>query len=72
MPLLRETYPSLFDRALAESLGIVIDVTNAPRFQISLCEWRKNFGKPEYSDILVCVPSTPDQVFLVKKSVELE
>lgn len=72
MPLLSETYHSLFARAISEELGIYVNVTNAPQFQHNLDVWRKSCGVQEFSEIMVCVPSVPDKVFLVKKSVELE
>lgn len=67
-----QTYESLFARAQTEELGITITVTNAGRFQVKACEWRKAFGQGRFDDIEVCTSSVPDQICLVKKSVELE
>jgi hypothetical protein len=67
-----QTYESLFARAQTEELGITITVINATRFQINACQWRIAHGQGRFDDIEVCVSSVPDQICLVKKSVELE
>jgi hypothetical protein len=72
MALLTETYATLYNRAISEPLGLIVDVTNPDRFQINLATWVRNQPDRRFDEIMVCLPSTPDTVFLVKKSVELE
>lgn len=59
----------LLDRALIEELGLVVDTPNPKALELRLHDIRK--GRPEYATIQISVPSTPNTIMLVKKSVEL-
>lgn len=65
----REIIEGLLDRALEEELGLVIDCTNPGKFETEICNFRKNITK--YNDLVICQPSTPDTIFIVKRTVEL-
>ena len=60
--LLRE----LCDRAMAEEMGLVIDCINPKKLSDHM-----HMVAKDYADLMVCVPSTPDTVMLVKKTVSL-
>ena len=61
-----EILRELCDRAMAEEMGVVIDCTNPQQLCLKLHAITK-----DRDDVTVCVPSTPDTVFLVKKTVSL-
>lgn len=58
----------LLDRAANERFGLAIRTTNAKALQVNICNTQRLNGR---RDIIVCLPSTPDVVFLTKRSVEL-
>jgi len=59
----------LFSRARAEEIGRVIETNNPHGMSLELHAARKSH--PSYAEIEITVPSTPNTVILVKKSVEL-
>jgi hypothetical protein len=59
----------LFNRARSEEMGLVIETNNTHQLTMKLHEARK--AHPSYAEIEITVPSTPNTVILVKKSVEL-
>lgn len=59
----------LLDRALTEELGLVVDTNNPHRMATDLHTVKA--GNAKYAMIEISVPSTPNTVMLVKKSVEL-
>lgn len=61
-------YTVVFERAREEEIGLVLKTNNTKGLQIELDHWAKANG---YNDLMACIPSIPDVVFLVKKSVEL-
>lgn len=65
------TLSSILDRALTETIGIYIR-TNNPSYMIALLGKARRDGGPQYEPLMFCRPSTPDTVFIVKKSVELD
>ena len=65
-----ELLRSLLDRALEEELGLVIETNNPHQIEIKIHEVKKTTLK--YDGLIVAIPSTPETVFLVKKTVELD
>jgi hypothetical protein len=61
---------SLLNRALSEELGLVVECNN-PR---QLSEWLLNASRDleKYAPLMITIPSTPDTVIIVKKTVELD
>jgi hypothetical protein len=60
----------LLNRALTEEMGVVVDTTNAKQLSQNLHAITK--GLDRYADLTITVPSTPNTVIIVKKSVELD
>lgn len=60
----------LFRRAISEELGVVITTNNPHAMGRDLHLFRKDH--PEFASIEINIPSTPDTIMLVKKSVELD
>ena len=65
-----ELLRSLLDRALEEELGLVVETNNPHQIEIKIHEVKKTTHK--YDGLIVAIPSTPETVFLVKKTVELD
>lgn len=61
----------LLNRALTEELGLVVDTPNPKLMEVRIHEV-KTASKPKYDSIMVTIPSTPNTIMLVKKSVELD
>jgi hypothetical protein len=64
-------YSPLFDAALAEPIGLRVETNNPHQLQVTLCQWRQRYGLQAYTAIETCCTSEEDEIFLVKKSVEL-
>ncbi len=65
-------YTPLFERAQTEDtygLGLIVQTNNTHALQVDLYRWLEDH--PQYRDIMICIPSLPGLLFLVKKSVEL-
>ena len=59
----------LLNRALEEEMGLVIE-TNNPNYLVNkLSAVKRDLDR--YATLIIAVPSTPNTVILVKKSVEL-
>ncbi len=56
-------------RAQQEELGLAIRTNNTQRMQIELCNYTRE--NEQFQDLMFCLTSLPDLVFIVKKSVEL-
>lgn len=74
MPIPDETLLAIWDQALAEEIGIAVDVEgNRDVFRNQLYEARKRAENPEHQKIIVFVPTEPrSEVWLVKKATELD
>ena len=59
----------LFNRARSEEMGLVIETNNPHGLECKISDALK--GSNLYPDIMLVIPSTPNTVILVKKSVEL-
>jgi len=71
MSLKPELLTNLFERAMAEELGLVVTTNNPKQLQFHLNNHRREYNLTIFADIIVCVPSEPNTVILVKKSVDL-
>lgn len=60
----------LLERAMTEELGLVVGTNNPHQMSARLLAVRKDF--PQFAEIEITVPSTPNTVMLVKKTVELD
>jgi len=60
----------LFARASTEELGLVISTNNPHGMSLRLHEFRRDH--PTFANIEITIPSTPETVMLVKKTVELD
>jgi hypothetical protein len=60
----------LLNRALEEELGMVISTNNPQRMSLDLHNLTRDM--PKYASLTITVPSTPDTVMIVKKTVELD
>ena len=65
-----EILRDLFTRALEEEMGVVISTNNPHGMSLRLHAFRK--ANPQFAEIEITVPSLPETVMLVKKSVELD
>ena len=62
-------YTALMERAQSEEIGLAVKTNNTGGLQVNFCNFiREN---PQFKDLMFCIPSLPDQVWIVKKSVEL-
>ena len=66
-----ELLVELLDRALGEELGLVIETNNPGTLQNELQRAKRELGD-QYKQLLVCIPSIGNHVFLTKLSVELD
>jgi hypothetical protein len=60
----------LLNRALTEEMGVVVDTPNAKQLSQNLHAITK--GLDRYASLTITVPSTPNTVIIVKRSVELD
>jgi hypothetical protein len=61
----------LLARAESEPFGLAVSTTNAKALQYQLANLQRALGSNRRHPVIACLPSTPDTVFLVKRSVEL-
>lgn len=67
-----ELMAQLMHRALTEELGLVIETNNPKQLQINMDVMRKGMAEPGLSDLLFALPSTPNTLYITKRSVELD
>ena len=60
----------LLNRALEEELGVVITCVNPTRLNQCLINAAKDLER--YATLTITVPSTPNTVMIVKRTVELD
>lgn len=65
-----EILRDLFRRAISEEMGLVVTTNNPQKMTMDLHAFRK--ANPEFAEIEITIPSTPETVMLVKKTVELD
>lgn len=56
-------------RAQGETYGIALTTSSVSMVRNILTQISNELGA---TDVAICVPSTPDTIFIVKRSVELE
>lgn len=68
-----ELWAELWRRARAEELGLVITTNNPRRTHLYLDETRQALAEsnPWMYDFTVCIPSTPETVYITRKTVEI-
>lgn len=68
-PLYSQTFRSLLDRALSEDLGLFVECVNPKSFEAQVSRIKQVY--PQYDSLMLCWPSLPNTIYIVKKSVEL-
>lgn len=72
MPRRPDLFIPLWERALEAEIGISI-ATNQPQLlRQELYRAREASGRPEFADIIMFLPADKDEVYLCRKSVELD
>ncbi len=56
-------------RAQEEEIGLAVKTNNTQRLQTDFSNFTRE--NKQFQDLMFCLPSLPDLVFIVKKSVEL-
>lgn len=64
-----ELIRSALEKAMTEEIGICLKVHNPKQAQFKFDEWRK--ANEPFAGLVIAIPSIPDHIFIVKKSVEL-
>lgn len=72
MALKPELLSALMERAMDEELGLAVETNNPKQLQILLANHRREHGLTKYEHLLFTIPSTPNTVFITKKSVSLD
>ena len=65
-----ELLHGLLSRALEEELGLVVTTNNPHGLSLNLHDLTK--GEDRYSSLIITVPSLPETVMIVKRTVELD
>ena len=60
----------LLNRALECELGLVVSTNNPRGLNFHLHELTKNI--PKYAPLMLTIPSTPETIMIVKRTVELD
>ena len=72
MPRNPSIYIPLWERALEAEIGIAI-ATNQPQLlRQELYRAREVANRPEFAEVIMFLPKDKDEVFLCRKSVEIE
>jgi hypothetical protein len=72
MALKPELLTALMERAMEEEIGLAVETNNPKRLQITLDDHRRTQGLDQFRGLLFNIPSVPNQVFITKKSVDLD
>lgn len=70
MPRNPNIYIPLWERALEAEIGIAIATNNPQLLRQEL--YRAREGRPEFQDVIMFVPANGEEVFLCRKTVEIE
>lgn len=65
-------YTPLFESALENEIGLLVEVANPRHLRAILYECRKLADDPRFDEIIMFIPASNDRIFLARKSVELE
>jgi hypothetical protein len=60
----------LLNRALEEEMGMYVKTTNPHRLKIQLYD-AIALDKARYGELMIAIPSEPDLIIIIKKSVEV-
>jgi len=72
MALKPELLSALMERAMDEEIGLAVETNNPKQLQVTLADHRRTHGLTQYEGLLFTIPSVPNQVFITKKTVELD
>ena len=67
-----ELLTALMERAAESELGLIVETNNAKQLQILLANHRRDYGLRQFDSLIFALPSTENQVYITKKSVELD
>lgn len=70
MPLLQTILDDLLNRALEEEMGLVVETNNPGYARQQIMDHKKTDER--FRSLIIAIPSTENEVFIVKKSVELD
>lgn len=72
MPRNPSIYIPLWERALESEIGIAV-VCNKPQLlKVELYRARELAQRPEFDDIIMFLPASGEEVFLCRKTVEID
>lgn len=72
MPRNPNIYIPLWERALETEIGIAIRTNNPQILRQELYKAREAANNPLFEDVIMFLPKDKDEVFLCRKSVELD
>lgn len=72
MPRNTNIFIPLWERALETEIGISISTNQPQLLRQELYRAREAANRPEFQDVIMFLPVDKDEVFLCRKSVELE
>jgi hypothetical protein len=63
----------LFEQALAQPIGLVLEVDNLKSVYNAIFAARKKLGRPEFYELTIAIrESAPNTIFIRRKTEELE
>lgn len=65
-------YLPLFEQVLEREIGIAIRTNDPKALRDELYRARDQSGKPEFHEVIAFLPRDKDEVFMCRKSVELD
>jgi hypothetical protein len=72
MPRNHNIYIPLWERALEAEIGIAIRTNQPQLLRQELYAARKSASRPEFDEVIMFLPKDKDEVFLCRKTVEIE
>ena len=72
MPRNPSIYIPLWERALEAEIGIAIRTNQPQLLRQELYRAREAANRPEFADVIMFLPKDKDEVFLCRKSVEID
>jgi hypothetical protein len=72
MPRNHSIYIPLWERALEAEIGIAIRTNQPQLLRQELYAARKVADRPEFDEVIMFLPKDKDEVFLCRKTVEIE
>ena len=65
-----ELIREILDKALTEELGLVITCDNPKATELQINKFKTN--QPKYAGLMLCWNSSPNQLLIVQRTVELD